>query len=76
MIAEPLVAELAMQLIIFFQHSVHTKSNVVLRCVIVFNWMLMRIPATAGFSTLAILVNASVDKSMRGTLNGIMMTAG
>ena len=48
----------------------------VLRAAIVACWLCYRLPATAAFSTLAILVNSSVDQSMRGTMNGLIMTAG
>jgi MFS family permease len=35
-----------------------------------------RASATAAFSTLAMVVNASVDRELRGTLNGLIMTCG
>lgn len=54
----------------------HTKSNAILRLAIVGCWLCYRIPATAAFSTLAMVVNGSVDQSMRGTMNGLIMTAG
>eukprot|EP01039_Chlorochromonas_danica_P004742 gene4742-5193_t len=56
--------------------GVDTRGGIWLRGGLVFWWLAYRIPATAAFSTLAILVNASVDKAMRGTMNGIIMTAG
>lgn len=56
--------------------ELHTRSSMVLRFAIVGTWLLYRIPATSAFSTLAMVVNGSVDQCMRGTMNGLIMTAG
>lgn len=60
----------------YSDNGIDTRSNVYLRVGMTVCWLAYRIPATAGFTTLAIIVNASVDKKMRGTMNGLIMTAG
>ena len=54
----------------------HTRNNIILRVVMVLCWLGNRIPVIAGHSILSIIVNGSVDPSMCGTMNGVIMLAG
>eukprot|EP01031_Cornospumella_fuschlensis_P034732 gene34732-42057_t len=56
--------------------NVDTKTNLYLRASVTAIWLLYRLPAAAAFTILAILTNGSVDPRMRGTMNGLIMTAG
>ncbi len=60
----------------YSDNGVDTRGDVLLRSIITLTLMCYRIPATAAFATLAIIVNAAVAKSMRGTMNGLIMMAG
>lgn len=74
----PIVSDLTLRALIAQNDGkdIGTRFNVPLRIVIVGTWLCYRLPATAAFTTLAIVVNASVHSSMRGTINGLIMTAG
>lgn len=56
--------------------SKESKENVSAYLVILFFLMIYRISAGSAFTTLGIVVNNSIDQSMRGTMNGLIMTAG
>jgi len=52
------------------------RSSRLLFVAVVLAEITFRVPASCAFTTLGIIVNSSVDKSLRGTLNGLIMTAG
>lgn len=72
----PLVSDITLHVLSATDHHLHTRTNVFLWLAVIGCALLYRIPATAAFSTLTIVVNASIDPSMRGTMNGLIMTAG
>jgi hypothetical protein len=77
MIMLPLVSDITLRSLRATEGDhLHTRTNIILRMAIIGCWLLYRIPATSAFSTLAIVVNGSIDQSMRGTMNGLIMTAG
>lgn len=78
MIVLPIVSDTTLRVLeaVYGANHLHTRSNVTLRVVLVLCWLCYRVPATSAFSTLAMVVNSSVDQRMRGTMNGLIMTAG
>jgi hypothetical protein len=72
----PLVSDISLRVLSATVHHLHTRTNVFLQLAVIGCALLYRIPTTAAFSTLAIVVNASIDPSMRGTMKGLIMTAG
>lgn len=53
-----------------------SRSNKVLFLSVMVFVMLFRVSLGAAFTTLSVVVNNSVDQKMRGTMNGLIMTAG
>jgi hypothetical protein len=53
-----------------------SRDNYFAYCGVILFLMIYRTSAGSAFTTLGIVVNSSVDQSMRGTMNGLVMTAG
>ena len=53
-----------------------SRKNYVLFVSVMIFMMFFRVSLGSAFTTLSVVVNNSVDQSMRGTMNGLIMTAG
>jgi hypothetical protein len=58
------------------EKMINPKKNIILFIAVCSSILLFKMPATATFTSITMVVNASVDTTKRGTLNGLMMTAG
>jgi MFS family permease len=72
----PLFADWALRIILYVDPLADTKTNVFLYIVVVICLILYRMPSQITFIGIGMIINASVDPCMRGTVNGLMMTAG
>jgi len=72
----PIFTDWVVRLSLHYNPTINTKTDPWIYAIILVCWLCYRIPATGAFSNLAMMVNASVDPSMRGTMNGLIMTAG
>lgn len=74
----PLFADWTLRFLQYYHHTqdLNTKRNPFLFVAVIFSLLCFRIPLTATFTSLTMVVNSCVDSKMRGTLNGLMMTAG
>lgn len=72
----PLLADWTLRIVLASNPDTNTRTNVPLHVVVVLVLLLYRLPSMATFTSITMIVNSSVDSSMRGTVNGLMMTAG
>lgn len=56
--------------------SSERESKIIIYATILTDLLIYRIPCVSAFSTAAVIVNNAVPKEMRGTMNGLIMTAG
>jgi MFS family permease len=75
MVSLPLCSDWMLRLLSYFHFS-ERMGRVLLYLVVVTTISFYKMPSMANFTNISMIVNASVDPAMRGTLNGLMMTAG
>jgi MFS family permease len=72
----PLLSDWILRISLENNPETDTKKNYFLFVIVVISISLFKMSATATFTSITVVINSLVDSSRRGTLNGIMMTAG
>jgi MFS family permease len=72
----PLLSDWTIRIILSDNPEADTKRNYFLFVIVVISIALFKMTATVAFTSITVVINSLVDSSKRGTLNGIMMTAG
>jgi MFS family permease len=72
----PLLSDWTIRAILSDNPEADTKKNYFLFVIVVISISLFKMTATVAFTSITVVINSLVDSSKRGTLNGIMMTAG
>jgi MFS family permease len=72
----PLLSDWTLRIVLENNPKTDTKTNPFLFAVVVFSILLYKFSNTTTSTSITVVVNSLVASSQRGTLNGIMMTAG
>lgn len=72
----PLLGDGMLRMVLASDPHANPKTSILLRVVITLVLLSYRLPSLIAYTSSSMIVNASVDTSMRGTVNGLIMTAG